>query len=131
MRRTRPLRQSAGQRLEVKSGTADHDRHAAERCRLGQYRGDVADPAAHRVILRRVDMAIEPMRRARLLFGRRPRGDDAQIAIDLHRVGIDHDAAEFFGEPQRQRRFSAGGRAGDEDGAGDRHDGVAVVEAKR
>ena len=55
-------------------------------------------------------MAVEPMRHARLLRRRRPRGDDAQIAIDLHGIGIDDDAAELLRQRERQRRLAAGGR---------------------
>ena len=39
-------------------------------------------------------MAVEPVRRLRLLLRGRPRGDDAQVAIDLHGIGVDDDAAE-------------------------------------
>src|SRR6478752_2092841 len=41
-------------------------------------------------------MAIEPVRRARLFLHRRPSRDDAQIAIDLHGIGVDDDAAALL-----------------------------------
>ena len=55
-------------------------------------------------------MAVEPVRHPRLLCRRRPRRDDAQVAIDLHGIGIDDDAAGFLRQRQRQRRLAAGGR---------------------
>ena len=55
-------------------------------------------------------MAVQQMRNARFLRRRRTRGDDAQIAIHLHGVGIDDAAAELFRQGQRQRRLAAGGR---------------------
>ena len=61
-------------------------------------------------------MAIEPVRHARLLLRRRPRGDDAQIAIDLHGIGVDDDAAGFCGKLERQGRLAAGGRPCDKHG---------------
>ena len=43
-------------------------------------------------------------------------GDDAQIAVDLHGIGIDDDTAAGERELQRQRRLPAGGRACDKHG---------------
>ena len=83
--------------------------------RRRERRGGVGAPAADRIVLRRIDMAVEPVRRAALFVRRRPRGDDAQIAIDLHGIGIDDHAAELFGERQRQRRLAARRRACNED----------------
>jgi hypothetical protein len=71
-------------------------------------------------------MAIQPMRHAPLLLDARPRRDDAQVAIDLHRIGVDDDAAEFFRQRHRQRRFATGGWAGDEDALGVAH-GLDVI----
>src|SRR4029077_14902155 len=47
--------------------------------------------------------------------------DDAQIAIDLHRIGIDDRATEFVGKSQRKRRLAASGRPCDQDGVGRLH----------
>ena len=47
-------------------------------------------------------MAIETMSNGRLFRRRRPRGDDAQIAVDLHGIGVDDDAAAFLRELERQ-----------------------------
>ena len=88
-RHRRHRRQPRRQRLEIKPGAADQDWHAALRLRLVEHGGDVAQPLAGRIIHRRIDMTVQPVRRAALVLRRRSRGDDAQIAIDLHRVGID------------------------------------------
>src|SRR5688572_27868104 len=55
-------------------------------------------------------MPVEHVRSARFLFGCRTCRDDAQIAIDLHGVGIDDGAIEPLGKRQRQRRLAARGR---------------------
>ena len=93
-RRRRHRRQPLGQRLEVEPGAADQDRHAP--CALGlvQRRAGILAPAPDRIVLGGIDMAIEPVRHPRLLRRARPRRDDAQIAIDLHGIGVDDDAAD-------------------------------------
>ena len=75
-----------------------------------QGRRDILEPAPDRIVLRRVHMAVEPVRHARLLLRRRPRRDDAQVAIDLHRIRIDDRAADLARQRQRQRRLAARGR---------------------
>jgi len=42
--------------------------------------------------------------------------DDAQVAIDLHGIGVDDDAAMRLREPKRQRRLAARGWPRKEDG---------------
>ncbi|GFO81665.1 MAG: hypothetical protein A49_12920 [Methyloceanibacter sp.] len=39
-----------------------------------------------------------------------------ELAIDLHRVGIDDRSAEAIRERERRGRFAAGSRSGDENG---------------
>jgi len=58
------------------------------------------------------------VRRARFLLRRRPRGDDAQVAIDLHRVGIDDAAADPLRQRERKRRLAARRRPGNQNGMG-------------
>ena len=91
-----------------------------------QRRRRLGAPAADGIVFRRIDMAVKPMRHARFLLRRRPRGDDAQVAIDLHGIGVDDDAAALFGELKRQRRLAARGRTGNEDDRGFAH-GVDVI----
>ena len=45
---------------------------------------------------------VEGLPRLRLLVRCRTGGEHPQVAIDLHRIGIDHDAAELPGEPDAQ-----------------------------
>ncbi len=107
-----PLRQ----RLEIESRAADEDGRAAVAPRLSQRRARGLQPQGNRIIDRRVDMAEQAVRRSRLLLDCGPRGKNAQIAIDLHRIGVDEDAAGRQREPQRQRGFAARGRSRDQDG---------------
>src|SRR5215470_11599623 len=58
-------------------------------------------------------MAVKQMRHPRFLRRRRARREDAQIAIDLHGIGIDDRAAERLGQHERQRRLAARGRSCD------------------
>src|SRR5262245_40257884 len=97
-------------RLEIEAGAADKNRHAALiDCIIKRLFGVVA-PAPNGIIFRRINMTIEPMRHARLLRFSRARGYDAQVAIHLHRVGVDDDAVEPLRERKRQGRLAAGGR---------------------
>ena len=110
LRDRRHRRQPLRQRLEIQPGAADQDRYAPGGASLIQGRRDIREPAPDRIVLRRVHMAIEPVRHPRLLLRRRPRRDDAQVAIDLHRIRIDDRAADLARQRQRQRRLAARGR---------------------
>ena len=72
--------------------------------------------------------AVERMRRARqIVLRRRPRREDAQLAVDLHAVGIDDDAAEPLGElPAQGPTSRAGRRPGNKDGGRDRPCGTWI-----
>jgi phosphoserine phosphatase len=61
-------------------------------------------------------MAIETMGNHPFLFRRRPRRDDAQVAIYLHGIGIDDDTFGFLRQRERKRRLAAGGRPCDKHG---------------
>ena len=52
----------------------------------------IGHPCPGREIHRGVDMAVEPVRHSRFFRRRRPRRDHAEIAIDLHGIGIDDHA---------------------------------------
>lgn len=58
-------------------------------------------------------MAKEVVRNKRLFLHRGPRRQHAQIAVNLHRIRIDHFAAELMGKRHRQRGLAAGSRAHD------------------
>src|SRR5215472_99526 len=55
-------------------------------------------------------MPVQPVRHERLFLRRRPRRQHAEIAVDLHGIGVDHYAAICFREHERERRLAAGGR---------------------
>ena len=102
--------------LEVKARAADQDRQAARGARLRQHRCGVAQIVSDGEVHRAVDMAVEPVRRLRLLLWGRSRGEDAQVAVDLHRIRVDDQAAEPRREVEGERRLARGGRACNEDG---------------
>src|SRR4051794_32014706 len=110
LRDRRHRRKSLRQRLEVEPGAADQDRYAAGGTRFIQHRLHVGQPASDRIVLGRIHVAIEPVRHARLFGHGRPCRDDVQVAINLHRVGVDDDAGKPLGQRQCQRRLAAGGR---------------------
>src|SRR5262245_1871389 len=58
-------------------------------------------------------MAIEPVRHLGFVSFAGPRGEDSELAIDLHRIGIDDDPASLMRKRYRQRRLAAGGRSCD------------------
>ncbi len=106
----RHRRQPTRQRLEIQAGAAGKNRQAILRAGFRQHLCRIGHPAAGGKIHRGIDMAIEPVRHPRLLFQCRPRREHAQVAIDLHGIGIDDDAAGFLRQFERQRRLAAGGR---------------------
>ena len=102
--------------LEVEARAADDDRQEP----LGLGRGDRRErgitPACDGEIHRSVDRAVELMRCGGKVGCVGAGGDDREVAIDLHGIGVDHDPAEAPGEGDRQRRLAAGGRTCDENG---------------
>ena len=54
----------AGERTEVEAGAADDDGGARVASRRGERRGGLPAPAADGIVFRRVDMAVEPVRRS-------------------------------------------------------------------
>ena len=115
-RNRRHRRQPPRQRLEIEPGAAHENRQAVLRPRLSQYRRGIGHPVPRGEIHRGVDMAIEAVRNLCLFLRRRPRRDHPQVAIHLHGIGIDDDAAGFLRQLERQRRLAAGGRPCDKHG---------------
>ena len=112
--------EAVGQRGEIQAGAAGQDGKAPLRsCRRHGGQGGVAPPG-DTARFRGGPNTIERMRHAVFILLRWARGDDAQLAIALHCVGIDDDrvkpghALEVFGEHHGQCRFAAGGGAGDD-----------------
>src|SRR6202161_2379667 len=64
---------------------------------------------------RALDHADNAMPRELLFVWRRPRGQDSEISVDLHRIGVDDRRAEPCRERQRRRRLAARRRACDEE----------------
>jgi len=120
-------RQTFFERAEVQAGAADEDRQSSRARRDGDLVERQRAPLRSGTALGGIEKAVEPMRRPcfrnRVGTGRK----DAQIAIDLHAVGVDDDAAEYVGQLQRQRRFAARGRSGDGQDRRLAASGIAVV----
>jgi hypothetical protein len=114
------LGQAFTQRAQIKPGAADQDRQAARRQRCRDLGKRQFAPRGRRSPLGSIEKTVEAMRRPRLLGWARSRGENAQVAIRLQRVGVDDRAAVVFGQRQREGRFPARGRPGDDD------DGVLV-----
>ncbi len=107
----RNVGETFGQRAKIEAGAAD------EHQRAGMAGEDLARARlveADREIDRAVDLAEQKMRREPLLLLVRPRGEDAQIPIDLHGIGVDDRRAGLPGDAQGERGLAAGGRPCDE-----------------
>src|SRR6516165_8045828 len=112
----RHRRQAPRQRLEIEPGAADENRENAALARFGQRLCGIGEEGADRKIHRGIDVTVEVVRNHSLLLARRPRGEDTEVAIYLHRIGIDDRAAGFLRKRNRKRRLAAGGRPCDKHG---------------
>ena len=63
----------------------------------------IIEPAPDRIGIAHADVPEKAVRRARFLLRRRPRGQNTQLAIDLHGIGIEDSAAVSLGHFERQR----------------------------
>ena len=70
----------------------------------------LVDEAADGIVFRRIHVPVKQVGNTRHLGNFGTGGDDRQIAIDLHGIGVDHDAADAFGNGERQCRLAARGR---------------------
>ena len=109
------FRQAFGQRAKIEARAADKNDRPLPR--FGENVARRPRPSADRIIDRAVDFAEQAMRRLALLVRRRPRGQNPQVRVDLHRIRIDDRSAETFGELERRRRLAARCRACDEERA--------------
>jgi hypothetical protein len=106
------LRQPA----KIETRPADEDRQSPLRPRLIERIRSIDGPASRRIILRGVHMTIKSMRRLPLFVGRGPCRNDAQVVIDLHRIGIDDRPADLPGERKCERGLAARRRTCNEQG---------------
>jgi hypothetical protein len=103
-------RQPGGERFEIEAAAAGEDRHPALRTRRYERGAGIAQEAADRIVFRGVHVPVKQVRNARH-FGRTgPRRNDSQVAINLHRIGVHHNAADPLGERDREGRLAARGR---------------------
>ena len=106
--------EALGQGPEIQTRAANHDGRASPLGDLREHRARGRQPTADRPRLRRVDDAEQVVWRDGFLVLAWPSGEDAQVAVDLHRVGVDDLAAVFPGEAQGQGRLAAAGGAADQ-----------------
>ena len=81
--------------------------------RLGDRRLGVRRPLRRRAGVGAVAIAVEPVRGPRLVRRARSGRNEAEVAIDLGAVGVDHGAARSFRQRERERRLAARGRPRD------------------
>ena len=108
------LRQSA----KIHPCSADNHGGAAYRSDPGQHLFSRPQPSADRPGLRPVRRAVKVVRRSRQVARRGSGGQDMQIRVDLHGVGVDDLRPDRLGQLERQRRLAACGRPCDQPDAG-------------
>src|SRR5690606_12395979 len=70
-------------------------------------RPNVRQPVRHRVIVGNTHMAVEAMGNSSFVVRGGPCRQDAQLAVDLHRIGIDDRTVAGPGQSERKRRLAA------------------------
>src|SRR3984885_5315380 len=98
LRHGRHVGQAVGQGAKIEPRAADENNRLLADVR--EHFARRPRPPPNRKIDRPVDHAEQAMRLKSLLVERRPRGQDPQILVDLHRVGVDDRRAE----PPRGRK---------------------------
>src|SRR5581483_5368907 len=115
-RNVRNGRESLEQRLEIESGATDQDRYPTLFSRFRDRGFRAFEPTADgEGFACRYD-AVQAMRSDRLVSFARPRRENAELAVKLHRIGVDDGAAETLGKSERRGGLAARGRPGDENG---------------
>ena len=82
---------------------ANNNRHFSAPLHLGDDRLDIVKPFAGRIAFAGRDVAEQVMLDAVHFSRGRARRDDTQVAIDLHRVGIDDLTIQPLGQCNRER----------------------------
>ena len=111
----RNRRQTSLQRPEVKTGAADDDRQPTCPNRRGDLVQCPRPPIGDRAALGSIEITVEPMRRPRLDRRVGTRRQDPEIAIGLLAVGVDDRAVQAVRQLERECRFAARGRTGDDE----------------
>ena len=122
--------ESAQKRLEIKSGAAAENRGFVSQLYLFNRLLREPDELRSVKIFRQFADVNQVMRHARALGWRRLGRPDVESAIDLHRIGGDDFAADFFGKQKGDFRFSDRSRPGQKNWrlhfAGARRDKIAA-----
>src|SRR5262249_15847124 len=89
-------------------------------------------PTPDRIRLWRVDMSVEFVRDPLFVIRSGTCCNKAEVAVHLHRVDVDNDAAELLSGLERQRRLATGGRSCNKHHLGCHHPAlVAILIAPR
>ncbi len=107
-------RQALKQSLEIEACAPDQDRHPASALRLCDRVRRILKPASNRIRLARRDRAVKQVRNPPHLLLRRLRREHLELAIDLHRIGIDDGTAQIRSERKGRSRLAARRRPGNE-----------------
>jgi hypothetical protein len=103
----RERREASFQRPEIEAGPAGDHRKGPARPRGGNLGGGFIGKDPGRPGLGGAAMAIEAMRHLRRVGIRGTGGEDLQLAIALHGVGIDDDATKGARDRQGRARLAA------------------------
>ena len=115
--RGRNIREAIHQRCEIHPRPAAQDRQQPPPPRLLHCGQSLRPPPADAAGRRRGKNSVKPMGRGGFGGGIGPGGNNAQLAINLHRVGVDHHPAARERQIERQRRFAASGGPSHDQGA--------------
>ena len=97
-------RNAAGQRANIKAGSADDDRALSTPSNIADRVERIACVTRRRIALRRIEKADEMMRHARELLRRRCRRTDRHPAIDLPRIRADDLRIELLAQARSRAR---------------------------
>ena len=106
-RNCRHRRETMKERAEIEAGAADQNGQApGPPCGVDLGTGEIV-PASGGTGIGGIEDAIEPVWHPCRLVGFGARGEDREVAIDLHRVGVDDDAPVPLGEGKGECRLAA------------------------
>jgi phosphoserine phosphatase len=103
------------ERPDVKTGSADQNWQPPRGSDGGNFVQRQATPIGDGAALASVQKTVEPVRRALFSSGIGTRRQDAEITVNLQTVGVYDGAAECVRQLDRERRFAARGRTGDDE----------------
>ena len=104
-----------GQCFNIHSGSTNNHRRFISGAGGGDFGFAQFQPIDNIAVNRGIVYAVEPVRDTRAVRCGRCGGENGNIAIYLHRIGIDDDTVQPFCQCQGKTGFSGCGRTGDDD----------------